>query len=333
MARLETADAAPPRSRRLLVGAFKLIVSVGLMALLLSWTDLHGIWTPVRGASLPWLGAALALYAAQVVVASWRWGLLCDAQDIRIPGRTLLASYLVATFFNNFLPSNIGGDVIRIRDTAGPAGSKTLATTVVLMDRAIGLMALVLVAAVGASAAAGASTAAELPVWPAWLWAGFLLGAILGAPAVLAPAGVGRLLQPLTVFHPEWVGDRIVRITETLGRFRERPSSLAGGFLGALVVQAVLVLFYAAVARGFHIPVSLWHMAVMVPISFIVQMLPVSVNGFGVREATFSFYFSRLGLPIESAIALSLGATALIMLFSLSGAVCYVGGHHRPPRV
>ena len=67
------------------------------------------------------------------------------------------------------------------------------------------------------------------------------------------------------------------------------------------------------------------------PISFVVQMLPVSVNGFGVREATFSFYFTRLGLPIESALLLSLVAPALMMLFSLTGAAVYVArGHQRP---
>jgi hypothetical protein len=57
----------------------------------------------------------------------------------------------------------------------------------------------------------------------------------------------------------------------------------------------------------------------------IVQMLPVSMNGFGVREATFGFYFSRLGLPLESALLVSLMGAAMIMLFSLSGAAVYVG--------
>ena len=58
--------------------------------------------------------------------------------------------------------------------------------------------------------------------------------------------------------------------------------------------------------------------------SLVVQMLPVSVNGFGLREATFSFYFTRLGLPIESAVLLSLVGAALMMLFSLTGAAVYV---------
>jgi uncharacterized membrane protein YbhN (UPF0104 family) len=318
-------NGAKPHStaRQLVTWSIKLIVSVGLLALLFSRTDLAGLGAQFRSASLPWILTALALYLAFLVVATWRWWLLLAAQGRPFPSGTLFSSYLVATFFNNFLPSNIGGDVVRIRDTAGTLGSKTLATTVILVDRGIGLLGLVLVAAIGATFAVSAG-AGSVPLWPSWLWAGFLLATIVSAPAVLAPAGVGRLLQPLTIFHREWVGDRILRVTETLGRLRERPSALLSCFAGAVVVQTVLVLFYLAVAQALGIPISAWHMAVIVPVSFVVQMLPVSMNGFGVREATFSVYFSRIGLPIESAMALSLGATGLIMLFSLSGAAAYV---------
>ena len=63
----------------------------------------------------------------------------------------------------------------------------------------------------------------------------------------------------------------------------------------------------------------------IVPVSFVVQMLPVSVGGFGLREWAFKFYLSGAGLAPESALLLSLSATALIMLFSLSGLAVYVG--------
>jgi glycosyltransferase 2 family protein len=88
-------------------------------------------------------------------------------------------------------------------------------------------------------------------------------------------------------------------------------------------------VFYFAVAYALHLNVNLFDLGVIVPISFVVQMLPVSVNGFGVREATFSFYFSRIGQPIEAALLLSLVAQALIMLFSLTGAAVYVSRGHR----
>jgi uncharacterized membrane protein YbhN (UPF0104 family) len=310
--------------RRYLITAVKLAVSVALLALLFSRIDAAHLWAGARRASLPWLMAALGIYALNIAASTWRWHVLLDAQDVEVRRRTLFGSFLVASFFNNFLPSNIGGDVIRIQDTARVARSKTLATTVILVDRGLGLMGLVLIAALGATMVAGVRGHGPSPIWPWWLWAVFAIGAAVAAPAVYSPEGVGRLLRPLTIVHPEWVGGRIDTLTSALGRFRQRPGALLLCFFGALLVQALLVVFYLAVVRALGLTVSVWDLAVIVPISFVVQMLPVSVNGFGVREATFSFYFTRLGVPIESAVLLSLVATAVTMFFSLSGAAVYV---------
>jgi len=302
----------------------KIAVSMALLAFLFSKIDTARLWASARKASLPWLVAALGVQALNLIASTWRWRLLLDAQDVKLKSRTLLGSYLVATFFNNFLPSNVGGDVIRIRDTAGATRSKTLATTIVLVDRALGLMALVLISAVGATAAARYYGSGASPIWPSWLWAVFLVAAAITAPVVYAPEGFGRLLQPLTIVHPEWVGKRIDKLTAALSRFRERPSALAGCFSGAVFVQGLMVVFYLAVVYALKIPISASELAVIVPISLVVQMLPVSVNGLGLREATFSFYFTRLGLPIESAVLLSMMGAAVLMVFSLSGAAVYV---------
>jgi uncharacterized membrane protein YbhN (UPF0104 family) len=303
--------------------AVKIAISVVLLALLFSRIDVDHLWRIARGASVWWLSIALVIFLVNVLASTWRWRILLKAQHVDVPARRLFESFLVAQFLNNFLPSNVGGDVIRIADTAKPAGSKTLATTIVLVDRGLGLLGLVLVAAVGATAA-GKVHPAALPIWPMWLWAGFLIAAAASAPAVLAPSGFGRLLQPLTVFHPEWVGERINTITAVLARFREKPQVLAECFGGAVFVQATIVVFYFTVAYALHLNVSMLDLAVVVPMSAVVQLLPVSVNGFGVREATFTFYFARIGQPIESALLVSLVAQALVMLFSLLGAAVYI---------
>ena len=103
--------------------------------------------------------------------------------------------------------------------------------------------------------------------------------------------------------------------------------------MGAVFVQALMVTFYFAVAYALHLDLALADLAVIVPISFVVQMLPVSVSGFGVREATFSFYFNRIGHPIASAVLMSLVAQALIILVSLLGAAVYVARGHQQPVV
>lgn len=314
-------------ARRYTFLALKISISIVLLVLLFRQIDVSSLWTKARNASPVWLAAALGIYGITLLASTWRWHLLLDAQKVQVRRRSLLGSFMVANFFNNFLPSNIGGDVIRISDTAKYAQSTTRAAAVVLMDRGLGLMALVLVAAVGASLA-GAVHPAAIPIWPMWLWIGLLVGAAASAPAVFAPAGFGRLLRPLTVFHPEWVGDRIEKLTEVLSRFRAQPAALAYCFVWAIFVQGMMVIFYFAVAYALHLGVSLSDLAVIVPISFVVQMLPVSVNGFGVREATFSFYFTRIGQPIESALLVSLVPQALIMLFSLTGAAVYMRRAH-----
>jgi uncharacterized membrane protein YbhN (UPF0104 family) len=301
----------------------KLLVSVTLIAILLSRVDARQLLSAARTAAPAWLLMALAIYLVMILASAWRWGVLLRAQHIGLPFRTLTSSFLVATFFNNFLPSNIGGDVVRIADTASVAGSKTLATTVVLMDRALGLLGLVLIAAVGATAAPRAGSLA--PGGPFLLWTGLGLGTVIAMPALINPHGFARLLRPLHALHPEWVSERLTRLTAALVRFRETPAALVQCFAGAVIVQGLLVAFYLTIAHSLGVPVGLAHLAFIVPVSFIVQMVPVSMNGFGVREATFGFYFGRLGLPLEAALIVSLMGAAMIMVFSLSGAVAYVG--------
>ena len=141
---------------------------------------------------------------------------------------------------------------------------------------------------------------------------------------LLMPQSVGLLLRPLRVLHAEWVGRQIERLTTALAKFRQSPVALIGGVLASITLQLVLVAFYAAVARALHMSVSTHHLALVVPLSFIVQMLPVSVNGLGVRETLFASYFKLLGESPGDGTTLSLASAVLVMLFSISGAIAYI---------
>jgi uncharacterized protein (TIRG00374 family) len=321
--------AQPHRGRQALIWVIKIVVSVGLLWILLAGVDLARLWHTVRTASVLWLAAALALYLGVILVSVWRWSLLLHAQHVQAKVGTLTNSYLVATFFNNFLPSNIGGDVVRIRDSAKFVGSKTLAATVVLVDRIVGLLGLVFVAAIGATVAARMSDAIG-PLGPGLLWAAFAGALAVALPLLFLPHSVGFVLRPLRALHQEWVGERIERLTAGLTKFRDAPKSIAACFGGAIVVQGVFMGFYWSIAHALGLSVPVAHLAILVPISFVVQMLPLSVNGWGVREQTFVLYLTRLGLPAESALAMSFLGAALIMIFSTSGAAAYLSRRRHP---
>ena len=110
------------------------------------------------------------------------------------------------------------------------------------------------------------------------------------------PQRLAFLARPLHVFHAEWVSQRIQTVTSALQKFRDAPSSIVLGFLASVVVQGLLVGFYMAVATGLHLSIPIGHMAILVPVSFLIQMLPLSINGFGVREGTFVTYLTRIGV-------------------------------------
>ena len=303
----------------------KVLVRVGVSAALLYFVlrsiDLGAFWERVRGMNPGWLVLALVVYASQQMIGVWRWDRLLRAQHVEVAKRKLTESIWVSMFFNNFLPSNIGGDVVRIKDTARAAGSKTLATTVVLVDRALGLTALLVVAATGAF---GAWLSGTYVPGSRWLW---LASAVLVAAAILViamPDFVGHLLAPVRALNKPWVTERAQRLEDAVLRFGKAPSVLVGAFGGAIVVQVTVVAFYLLTAKGLSVQLPTLLGAVLIPVSLAVQLAPISINGFGVREAVFAFFFRRFGLPADAAVALSLVSTGMVMGLSLVGGLLFV---------
>lgn len=303
----------------------KLLVRLGVSAALLYFVlrsiDLQAFWQRVISMHPGWIALALIVYAAQQMIGVWRWDRLLRAQHVEVERKKLAESIWVSMFFNNFLPSNIGGDVVRITDTAREAGSKTLATTVVLVDRALGLTALLVVAALGAFALWLGGT--YVP-GSRWLWIA-CIALVLAAIFVIAmPDFVGHLLAPLRALKKPWVTERAQRLEEAVMRFGKARGVMAGAFGAAIVVQLAIVAFYLLTAKGLSVPLPMLLGAVLIPVSLAVQMAPISINGFGVREAVFAFFFRRFGLPPDAAVALSLVSTGMVMGLSLIGGLLFV---------
>ena len=305
----------------------KLAISAAILYWLFGKTDLSDVWTRARSADPKWVALALGLYGTMILISAWRWRLLLETQGAPGPMGKLTGSWLVATFFNNFLPSNIGGDVVRIADSVVLTRSRTVAATVVLVDRAIGLAALLVVAAAGSWIAvhSGIPVPASQYVWIA------AIGSVLaGLPTLVYPQLLARLLSPLASLHPELFGARIDRFVATVQRMGADHGRVWQAVAGALIVQLLLVAYHLAIAHAIGTPLP-WHLGlVVVPVSLALQMAPVSVNGFGVREAVFTYFFARLGLPADAALALSLLSAGLIMAFSLSGGVVFLARRHQP---
>lgn len=298
------------------------LLKVGVSALLLAWLarSLHGVAARLDAVPPARLLPGLLVLAASTVLGAVQWIVILRHLGVRLPFRRLMSLYWIGTFFNNFMLSNVGGDAVKVVDLALADGRGGLARALAgtLLDRVLGLMALMGVALLAAGGLGGA-TPAGLPWWvlgvtavPLFCIGGLLLSRRAGAiaEATLRRVGWGR------------AADRACRLSSELRSFRLAPGLLARLFLLSLVVQGTRVLTHVAVARAMELPLrteQLLGLFVVVPVLGVVTTLPITFNGLGLRELTASRTMPALGIEPADAVAMQLATYFVQVVLSLVG--------------
>ena len=291
--------------------AVKVAVSLALLVYLFATSDLQALEERVRTADLLLVAAAVGCYLAMLALATWRWQLLLEALGVVAPLRYLTASYLVATFFNNFLPSNIGGDIVRVRDGSRFTGSTTSSLAVVGIDRILGLGALWVIGAV-AFVSAGPEVRELAGARAVILGLGLVF---LALTTIFFRPGIARRLMTLSrLSNIDWIRERFEEAQVAVHTYRAQVRTVWLAFGASLALQTLVVWYFLAIARALRIPLDVSAAFLMVPLCTLLQAVPISFNGWGLREGLFALYFSQVGLPRESALACSLTGAGLIIL-------------------
>jgi uncharacterized protein (TIRG00374 family) len=307
---------------RTLLFLVKVAISAGLLVYLLRSVDLEGLLRHFREGDQRLFGVAVGVYIIVVLLSTVRWKVLLDTLGGTSTFGSLTQSYLVSAFFANFLPSNVGGDVVRVQEAARAAGSHTASLTVAAMDRVVGFIALYFIALpaflLGGPLAQGLAGAR-------WILAGLTV-LFLGLGGVFLTPGVVTAVSERTGLRRRpWVHDKLVTVQAALDAFRANPRAVVWSFLLSLVLQFLGVYYFFVVARALGIPLDLPTSLLMVPLCTLILAIPISFNGWGVREGLYVVYFRQVGLPRESALAFSIVASALVVLLSLSGLFVWLG--------
>lgn len=298
----------------------KIGVSLALLAYLFSTTDLAALERRVRSGDTVLLAAAVGLYSAMLLLATWRWRLLLQAQGYAAPLRHLSASYLVATFFNNFLPSNIGGDLVRVRDSSRLTGSTTASLAIVAIDRILGFGALY-VLAVAAFLAGGPAVRHLAGARALIVGLGLFFGLL--TYVFFRPGTARRLMTRTRLSSWPWALEQFEVVQAAVHVYRTKLTQVWKAFAASVALQAVFVYYYYAVAQALRIPLPLAACFLMVPLCTLLQTVPVSFNGWGIRESVFILYFSQIGLSKDSALAFSVVGAGLVVFLSFSGALVW----------
>jgi len=329
----------PSRGRRLVrrwLPPVRILASVAILAVLLRKVHLHTLVPRWDDATIWWLLGGVACSVAAIALSTIRWQRVLSAMDLPARFGPLFSTYLACQFVSSFLPSSIGGDALRVtrlssRRSRDDAPTAPDAFASVVLDRMSGWLIL-----------------------PLLCLAGLLINPNLrhlGRPSsvalALSVASLGALAAVIAIAASSRFGGRLSgrkgwlrfmgAVHEGIARIRRRPGAVAQVIAVAAAYQLaiVTVALLATHALGLHLgPTAL---LAFVPAVAIVQVLPVSFGGLGVREGAFVLFLRPLGIATDQAVALGLALYAMQVLSSLLGAPSLAvgprpgGGRALPP--
>jgi uncharacterized protein (TIRG00374 family) len=292
-----------------------------LLALLARSLDLDALAALFRRLPIWFYAVSLTVVLAGQVSYALRWRLLLSAAGVRAPVAAVVKQYFVGVFVNNFLPSTVGGDVVKVYYLGRDHGYRVVTASVVI-DRVLGVGLLALLAFVALAMtpiAAPQLAAAQIAV-------GAIAVVTLG---VLVVTGVGTGGLPERVAR---LGDRAVGLAAWLQRLRidmaaplARPSLVAGATLVVLGYAVAITLLYTrfVTLQGQAAPPALGLFAV-VTATAVLSNVPISLNGLGVREQLHVSLLAPLAVSGEIAVAMSLLVYAHLLVVSLIGLVFWL---------
>ena len=295
------------------------ILFTGLATAYLIWKiDVGRTVDVLRDASPWWFALAVAIMILTTVPMALRWQWLLASQGMRERLPWLTRAYLVAYAAGQILPTSLGGDAVRILETSRrhPARLGGI-SAIVLLERALGGAATVLLGAVGFVLAVGRyDVGAYL-----WLEGAFVLGTIVLA-FVFFSRGARPLLRRASPLLRRLRLERPVRaVYEGVHVFRDHTRLLTGVFALTLAVQAVRILAIWATARAVGIDLSPRIYYVMGPLFFLVLLVPFTLNGFAVREAFFVSFLGSVGIAADPAFAAGFLFFLVTIAMALPGGV------------
>ena len=295
-------------------------VSIGLIYYILQGTDFSLVASTLKKANISMLFIALLLCFVGYFISSTRWKTIMSLTGHTPNVFYLVKSFMVAMFFNNILPSTIGGDISRMVDTWKVSGDKAKAFAIVFLDRFFGVYALFIFSCIGyLTFHDQLGLGSIMPI--------ILLG-IISATAFL----LFLIFQPITVeklsnllsFIPQKWKDASYNIITTFYQVASHKPTLLKALGLSFLLQSNVVLHFYFIAMAIGINIDFFALFMIIPVALIIMMIPISVNGIGIRETIFVFLLGIFNVPKELAISFAFIAFCMIIIQGLLGGIVYL---------
>ena len=297
----------------------KLAVSAGLLAYLLSRIHIERFWGTFASADFSYITIALVVYLATQMISALRWDVLARPMGFAIPFKEIVVYYLIGMFFNLFAPGTVGGDVSRVYylaregeqdPTQGWARSTLPAAVSVFMDRAVGMVVLVWLGAIGL---------ALFPRYGVPLVVRYVTFAL-----ALSFVVIGLCVPLLRRVLPEDGHPFVVKLRLALRSYRTRWRVIPQAMLLSLVIHLIQAWMHLIVGRAIQIDIPFSYCLILYPLVGTFAAIPISLNGIGLREGGYLVLLGVIGVNSTQGVAFGLLLFAVVVLDSLTGGLAFL---------
>jgi hypothetical protein len=297
----------------------RFVVSGGLLIYLVWHADPAAIWEAWQQTNLWLLGLAILLQFVGVAVSAQKWNIILAIRNQSQPYLWTLKMYLVGQFANNFLPTSVGGDAVRVLQLGRRIGSYSQSSASVFIDRLTGFFALSLLACAALLLTYSGLPGTAMNTTPALtiLAAVFTLAAIVAIFGSFSAPRILQLIGPQRL--PGFLRKPLEKITAALAAYSPQGWIFFQVMSFSLCFHGIWVLVHlvCGMALGIEAPILVY--LLMVPLTDMVGLAPIFVNNLGARDLVFTLYLGQVGVPAATAIALAFMIFSVRLLVSLLG--------------
>jgi uncharacterized protein (TIRG00374 family) len=325
--------------KKAILTGIQVLVTVGILIWVFhDHTKRHEMWEALQQAfhrpgGVEWLMTGFACYGVVELLAAGRWFLLLRVQDVELPLWRVGALFMLGIFFNLFMPGGTGGDVLKVYFLLKeiPKNKAAKGLLAVLMDRLIGLLALIMVSSVIIVIQYQWLQTTPVSRSLTWVLMLILVASLAGIVFSFVISGFG-LAHKLPVKMP--MRDQLIDVSKAYNAYAKAwPASLAC-LVGSFGVHLSMFMLFVCAARALNVNISTGALLTVMPIILTISAMPISVGGAGVREGLFAALLGPLcGVSQAEAVTLSLTGFMLQAAWGTLGGIIYLGYRPSAPKI